>query len=883
MWTENIALYTACTLAFALLPLAAVWGQEASGKLDFEEAKARSALIGNVLYEVSLDLAGSTDEFLADTKVTFDAKAQGARTFIDIAAKRLESATLNGVPVPAAEFSGSRLEIGPLLKGHNELQVVAAFPYERTGVGMHRFVDPEDGNVYLHTQFEPFDAHRVYACFDQPDIKANFRFRVRAPEGWRVVSNAQALQASSGIKKGLRWSEWVFAPTQKISTYVTAVIAGPYEEVRSERQGLPLALYVRRSLAPYLDPDEVFSITKAGLDFYEDRFGISYPFSKYDQAFVPEFSAGAMENAGLVTFNERYIFRSRVSEGQKEGRANTILHEMAHMWFGDLVTMSWWDDLWLNESFADFMASYALRGATRFQNSWIHFANMEKAQALVQDQLSTTHPIVAHYPDTDSVRLGFDAITYQKGASVLKQLMAYVGEEAFFAGLKDYLHTNAFGNTRLTDFLGALQKVSGRDLKGWTKAWLQTPGANTIEPFVVSRSGKIVSAVLKQDPSMEHPTLRPHRLKVGLYRLNEDRIVRSGTVLKDITGKGAAIPELVSEQTPEILLPNDEDLTYAKIRLDPKSSQAAEAGLGKVQDPLARTLLWGCFWDRTRDADYPSGGWLQLFYGHILSESDPLVLDVLLSRSEDALARFVADSRKEAAWVEFSKFAKERFMLCQPGSDQQLSWAKAFFDTAFEKDQLSLLKGLLDGTEQIQGLKMDFDRRWQAILTLAKRGEATQETIQEELEEDPTDMGQRNAAQARAALPTEEAKAAAWKESTQDTGIPLRTREALTLGFWQPFQEEVLAPYAERYFEEVPSFWKRFGPDEAIVLTSRLFPRLFVREDVLLAAEKLLQEPNLSNEARRILMEGRDEIQRALKARVCDDRASCGEDLRRFP
>lgn len=869
MWTDNVTLYTACTLAFVFLSLTPAQSQESSGKLGFEEARARSALIGNVRYEAALDLTGSSEEFRTDTKVTFDARTKGARTFIDIAAKRVEGAWLNGVSIPAAAFSNARLAIGPL-KERNELRVVAVFPYEQTGVGLHRFVDPADGNVYLHTQFEPFDAHRVYACFDQPDIKATFVFRVRAPKGWRVVSNQSALQVAP---EGQEWADWSFEPTPLISTYVTALIAGPYAELRSEHRGLPLALYVRRSLEAYLDPEEIFAITKSGLDFFGERFGILYPFSKYDQAFVPEFSAGAMENAGLVTFNERYVFRSKVSEASREGRANTILHEMAHMWFGNLVTMRWWDDLWLNESFADFMASYALKGATRFQNAWAHFANTEKAQALLQDQMSTTHPIVAHYPDTESVRLGFDAITYQKGASALKQLMAYVEQQAFFSGLKRYLQAHAFGNAELADFLAALEQASGRDLGGWAKAWLQTPGVNTITPVVASHSDKIDSVALRQDAPADYPTLRPHRLGVGLYAKVGERMVRYQGLIKDIEGKNTPIPELASKQTPEILLPNDEDLTYAKIRLDPKSNKAAEKSLRLIEDPLARVLLWGCFWDMTRDAEYPASSWLKLFYGHVCSEPDPMVLDTLLRRSEDALLRFTAVARKAESWAGFARFAKERMRLSQRGSDQQLSWAKAFFDTAYEKDQLLLLKGLLDGTEQIPGLTMDLDRRWQAILTLAKRGEATKKVIQGELEKDPTDIGQRNAAQARAALPTPEAKASAWKEATQDPIIPLKTREALALGFWQPFQEDVLAPYVMRYFEEVPSFWQRFGPDEAIVLTSRLFPRLFVKEDVLRAAERLLQDSKLSYEARRILMEGKDEIQRALKAMACDERA----------
>lgn len=844
--------------------------QEPGGRLGFEEAKARSSMIRNVRYEVLLDITDPGESFLSTTRVTFESLKPNGETFIDFAAKKLSKATLNGSPLEPGSFASSRLRFSPI-QGRNELWVSGVVPYEHTGVGLHKFIDPMDGNVYLHTQFEPYDAHRVYACFDQPDIKAGFSLRVLAPYDFRVVSNERPLgpPGDSPDKKGAR--EWAFAPTPKISTYITALIAGPYEEVRSEHKGLPMALYVRRSLRPYLDPEEVFSITKAGLDFFQEKLGIVYPFSKYDQAFVPEFNAGAMENAGLVTFNERYIFRSKVSEAQREGRANTILHEMSHMWFGDLVTMRWWDDLWLNESFADFMASYALHKATRFKNAWVHFANLEKAQALVADQLSTTHPIVTHYTDTDAVRLGFDAITYQKGASVLKQLVAYVGDKAFFEGIRGYLSANAFDNADLADFLSALKQASaGKDLEGWARAWLQTAGVNTIALRLAVNSDRIESASIVQRAPGDYNTLRPHLLRVGLYREDKGKIRRFNSLSKVIQAQETPFLELQSERMPDILLPNDEDLTYAKIRLDPKSDRMAQERFGAIDDPLARSLLWGCFWDRTRDAEYASGAWMELLYTHIVDESDPMVLNALLSRSQDALRRFIAPDRMASEMGRFAQFTKERMESSPSGSDAQLSWAQAFLRSAVEEDQLDFLEGLLDGEILVPGLELGFDRRWQAVWTLAERGRFGLVEIQKELERDPTDMGQRHALHARAALPTPEAKAWAWKEATQNPELSLSSKEAIAQGFWCPFQEDVLKPYVVRYFKEVPEFWQRLGADEAIVLTRSLFPGLVIEKSVALEAKRLLESTGLPTEAKRILMEEADELNRALRARRFD-------------
>src|SRR3954468_11751287 len=553
---------------------------ENSDNLTREQAAERARLIRVAGYEVDLDLTTSETTFRSRTLVRFSCSEPGAGTFLELTAPSLAAIRLNDRDLdPAQVFDGHRIRLRDLAES-NEVEVIADCAYSRTGEGLHRFVDPVDGEAYLYTQFETNDAHRMYACFDQPDLKAVFSLTVTAPSHWTVVSNSTAVDtATADVPNATRVS---FEATPVMSTYITALVAGPYAKVTDSHDGIELGLYCRRSLAEFLDPDEIFDITKAGFDFYHRVFDYRYPFGKYDQLFVPEFNAGAMENAGCVTFLEDYVFRSKVTDARRERRAETILHEMAHMWFGDLVTMRWWDDLWLNESFASYTAVLAQVAATRFTNAWTTFANVEKTWAYRQDQLPSTHPIATDAPDVQTAEVNFDGITYAKGASVLKQLGAYVGVDAFLAGLRDYFTEHAYGNTTLADLLRALEKSSGRNLGDWSKLWLETAGISTIRAdFTVGADGTFTSFDIYQSAptgTAASNTLRPHRLAVGLYEEQGGKLVRTERVELDVTGERTAVAELLGKKQPALLLVNDDDLTYCKQRLDERSLHNLRSG-----------------------------------------------------------------------------------------------------------------------------------------------------------------------------------------------------------------------------------------------------------------------------------------------------------------
>jgi len=569
--------------------------------LTREETAARSLLVSVISIAVELDLTGTADEstYPSTTRLTFECREPGASTWVDVVAERVNRAVLNGVELDVASaFDGTRLQVTGL-EAYNELLVEADARYMTSGEGLHRFVDPVDSETYLYTQFEPADARRVYACFEQPDLKGHFQLSVNAPAHWTIVSNTATPEPET-VRHGV--ARWEFPASHRISTYITALIAGPYHSVTDEYTGLygtyPLGVHCRSSLAEHLDADEILTVTKQGFEYFERVFAVGYPFGKYDQVFVPEFNAGAMENAAAVTILEDYVFRSRVTDAAYEQRANTILHELAHMWFGDLVTMRWWDDLWLNESFAEWAAHQANVEATRFSDAWTTFLNLRKAWAYRQDQLPSTHPIAADMVDLDAVAVNFDGITYAKGAAALRQLVAWVGEEHFFAGVHDYFIEHGWGNTSLPDLLGKLEAASGRDLSTWTQQWLQTSGVNLLRPeIILDESGVMTSVVIVQEPPSEppglEPVLRSHRVAIGAYTLTGGSVVRTARVEIDVVGARTEVSELAGLTQPDLLLLNDDDLTFAKTRLDERSLRTAIAHIGDLTDSLPRALIWG--------------------------------------------------------------------------------------------------------------------------------------------------------------------------------------------------------------------------------------------------------------------------------------------------
>ncbi|WP_171161563.1 aminopeptidase N [Streptomyces sp. I05A-00742] len=851
--------------------------------LTREEAERRATLLTVEAYEIELDLSGAQEggTFRSETVVRFDSAEAGARTFIDLVAPTVREIVLNGETLdPAAVFADSRITLPSLHGGQNELRVVADCAYTNTGEGLHRFVDPVDDQAYLYTQFEVPDARRVFASFEQPDLKATFRFTVKAPEGWTVISNSPTPKAPAD-------NVWRFDPTPRISTYITALIAGPYHSVHStyEKDGrtVPLGIYCRPSLAEFLDADAIFEVTRQGFDWFQEKFDYAYPFAKYDQLFVPEFNAGAMENAGAVTIRDQYVFRSKVTDAAYEVRAETILHELAHMWFGDLVTMKWWNDLWLNESFATYtsIACQAAAPGSKWPHSWTTFANSMKTWAYRQDQLPSTHPIMAEIRDLDDVLVNFDGITYAKGASVLKQLVAYVGEDKFFQGVQAYFQTHAYGNTQLSDLLGALELMSGRDLKTWSKAWLETAGINVLRPEITTDDdGVITSFAVRQEatPLPEgakgEPTLRPHRIAIGAYDLKDGKLVRTERIELDVDGGRTEVPQLAGKRRPAVVLLNDDDLSYAKVRLDEESLRVVTAHLGDFAESLPRALCWASAWDMTRDGELATRDYLELVLSGIAKESDIGVVQSLQRQVKLALDLYAAPDWREAGLRMWTESVWAYLRDAEPGSDHQLAWARAFAATARTDEQLDFLAGLLEGTELVTGLAVDTDLRWDLLIRLAATGRADEQAIAAELDRDRTSAGEQHAAAARAARPTDGAKAAAWASVVESDKLTNAVQEAVISGFVVADQRELLAPYAEKYFAVVKEIWETRSHEVAQQIAVGLYPSLQISRETLDTTDAWLASANPTAGLRRLVLESRAGVERALKAQAADAAAA---------
>ncbi|MER5841138.1 aminopeptidase N [Streptomyces prasinus] len=853
--------------------------------LTREEAQQRAKLLTVDSYEIDLDLSGAQEggTYRSVTTVRFDVSAdgEGTRSFIDLVAPTVHEVTLNGDSLdPAEVFADSRIALPGLLPGRNVLRVSADCAYTNTGEGLHRFVDPVDDQAYLYTQFEVPDARRVFASFEQPDLKATFRFTVKAPAGWTVVSNSPTPEPRDNV--------WEFEPTPRISTYITALIVGPYHSVHSvyekDGQSVPLGIYCRPSLAEHLDADAIFDVTRQGFEWFQEKFDYAYPFGKYDQLFVPEFNAGAMENAGAVTIRDQYVFRSKVTDAAYEVRAATILHELAHMWFGDLVTMEWWNDLWLNESFATYAeaACQADAPGSKWPHSWTTFANSMKTWAYRQDQLPSTHPIMADIRDLDDVLVNFDGITYAKGASVLKQLVAYVGKDAFFSGVQAYFKRHAYGNTRLSDLLGALEETSGRDLSTWSKKWLETAGINVLRPEIetdgADGTGTITSFAIRQEaPALPagakgESTLRPHRIAVGLYDLDaaSGKLVRVDRVELDVDGELTDVPELVGKARPAVVLLNDDDLSYAKVRLDEQSLAFVTEHLGDFEASLPRALCWASAWDMTRDGELATRDYLSLVLSGIGKESDIGVVQSLHRQVKLAIDLYAAPNAREALLNRWTEATLAHLRAAEAGSDHQLAWARAFAATARKPEQLDLLDSLLDGTKTVEGLAVDTELRWAFVQRLAAVGRYDESEIAAEYERDKTAAGERHAATARAARPSEEAKAEAWASVVESDKLPNALQEAVIAGFVQTDQRELLAPYTDRYFEALAGVWESRSHEMAQQIVVGLYPSIQVSEETLEKTDAWLASTDPNAALRRLVSESRAGVERALRAQAAD-------------
>jgi len=846
--------------------------REMSGTRNLRETEAieRARLLEVTAYDITLDLVGANDEagsatFRSITEIHFTCAEPGATTFIEAAAQSIRSATLNGTEVDTSGWSveGGLILIG--LAAENTLVVDADFPYSPTDQGLHRAVDPSDGETYIYTQFEPADAQRVFACFDQPDLKATFTWHVAVPAGWRVVSNMPVRSEEPG-PTGSRTVH--FEQSVRMSTYINAVTAGTFHEERRVHDGIDLGVMCRASLASHLDADKVFDITVEGLDFFQASFGVRYPLTKYDQVFVPEYS-GAMENLGCVIFaDQQVVFRETPTDAQLQFRAMVILHEMAHMWFGDLVTMRWWNDLWLNESFATWAAAWALAHSSRFgETAWPSFLLEWKAEGYEGDQLGSTHPVHTHIADIDAIKVNFDRITYGKGASVLKQLVAYVGADAFTTGLRKYFERHAWGNTVLEDLLDALEVASGKPVRAFAAQWLQTAQVNTLRAEVeVADDGTYAAVAVRQEASPEHPTLRTHGMAIGLFDLEGDRLVRRGRFEVEVVGPRTPVPALTGERVPDLLLLNDDDLTYAKVRFDARSAATVRDHLARLPEPLARALCWASLWDMVRDAELPARDFLRIVVNALPSESDPSLVATTLAHAESALMVFADPGWAPEGWQMLAKTASA--VVATPSASQR-TWADTYIRATRSASDLSTVAGWRAGRGVPEGLEVQHDLRWQILQALVASGTAGPDEIDAEAASDPTVNGETAAMVARALIPTAEAKAAAWALIV-DPATKLHLRRGALLGFQHPTQTALTAPYITAYLDVLDEIWHdwEFSPARLIVVYG--YPGLQVAPDTLDRVDRWLAERDVPAALRRLISDRRDDMQRALAARARD-------------
>ena len=842
--------------------------------LTREEAAARSAVVSTQSYRIYLDLAGSSETtFTSVTDIDF--AASGSATFLDVQAESVQRVILNGVELDASAFADSRFPLTGLAP-HNTVRVEATMLYSRTGEGLHRYVDPADGEVYLYSQFEVADARRVFACFEQPDLKADFTITVDAPEAWNVLSNSPTPEPYVS-REGVR--RWEFSATERMSTYLVSFIAGPYGHVEGDvyhsvdGRDIPLGIWARKSLVEFIDKEEIYEVTKQGFEFYEKNYGFPYPFRKYDQIFCPEYNAGAMEHPGNVTLVESYIFRTKPSGAMIDRRVITILHEQAHMWFGDLVTMKWWDDLWLNESFAEFMSHLAAVNNTRWSEAWVTFLASEKSGAIVQDLLPSTHPIAADIRDIEDVLVNFDQITYGKGASVLKQLVAWVGLEAFLAGVREYVQKYAWGNARLADLLAELEKASGRDLAEWTKLWLEESGANILSPVVDVTDGVITKLSIRQE-SDGRSSLRPHRIGIGGYDVVDGRMVKTISSELDINGEFTEVPEFAGKKRPAIIVVNDTEHAYGKIRLDHESLAAAVENLDKFDDHLARTVILFAAWDMCRDGLMTATDYTKIALKAMADETDGTVLRYLIAQLGTAANLYSDPTTRSDLQDRVADAVFKLLDTAAPGTDSQLQIAQAAMRYARTDAQFARLAGWLEGQDVPAGYEVDAEVRWGVLISLAAAGRVGEAEIAAEFAADSTSYGQIFSAQARGAMPDPAVREQVWKEITGEyESNTVQRNLALGSGRAQP---ESLVPYATRYFEDARAQWDNNSVAIAENMLDYAFPiALAGRTDlgvdlVALGDAWLANNADAAPACIRLVSESIDAAKRAIRAQAVD-------------
>ena len=864
------------------------------------EAEERKSIVQYpIQYSVDLDLTQGDTTFVSTSTIQFGAKA-GESTFLDLIADEVTAVTVNGESVePSEVFADSRIALNNL-RERNEVVVTALCRYSTTGEGLHRSVDPSDGNVYLYSQFEVPDARRVYAVFDQPDLKAVFTFSVLAPCSWIVTSNMpvertedtdqMTLDGTLGTKPAEHAKRWTFAPTPTMSSYLTAICAGPYAEWHTTYQNedgrtIPMAQYCRQSLKDDFakDVDYLFDITKKGFAFYAKTWGVPYPYAKYDQIYVPEYNAGAMENIGMVTIRDSYVFSSKVTDALAERRVVTVLHELAHMWFGDYVTMKWWNDLWLNESFAEFTSTLATAEATEWHDAWATFCSGEKSWALNQDQLSTTHPIVAPINDLNDTYVNFDGITYAKGASVLKQLVAYVGRDKFFEGINHYLYRHAYSNATLNDLLTELEGTSGRDLKTWSAQWLEQAGINTIATDLhTAQDGTISELTLHQFAPTDHPVLREHRLAVGFYNEDEEsgKVVRTDRIELDVAGEATTVTGAAGKPRPQFLLTNDDDLTYTKLRFDDESLAFATANLYRFDDALARAVIWLALWDMTRDGELAASDFIDTTLKLLSTETESTTFRYALACLSTTVWHYTDRTKRAAIAQHTAQALLDLAKQAPAGSDMQFQLISAYLTYGVEGDSAfaDTVRGLISGSRVLEGLELDNNFRWSLVRALSSINAIDEEDIQRELEKKDTTENREFALAARAARATADAKAWAWNEALHDEVLTNSQLESVASGFASTPSPELAEPYVKEYFDSAEWIWNHKTFHMAEALLEGLYPRYADPATLVELGDKWLASHADADNALRRLISANVESSHRTKM-VADFNASLNDDI----
>ena len=822
--------------------------------LNYAEAQERSRLIDVREYRVDLDVTGGDDVFGSVTVVRFGCREPGAGSFAEIRPARLRRAVLNGQELDPATLTGNRLPL-PGLRDANELRVEADMPYSRTGAGLHRFTDAADGETYLALHGGLDNAQRVFVAFDQPDLKAVTAAAVTAPESWTVIGNGLARPAGGG--------RWELAATPPISTYLVTLVAGPYYSVRAEHHGIPFGLHARQSLAGHLDRDaaEILGVTRACFDRYREIFTEPYPYDSYDQAFVPELESGAMENPGCVTFRDDFLFPSAVTRAERQTRGMVIAHEMAHMWFGDLVTMRWWNDVWLSESFAEYMGLVVLAEATEFTGTWTDFALARKTRGYDADQRPSAHPVAPDprdVPDTDAARSGYDDISYAKGASALRQLVAWLGRPAFLAGINEYIARYRFGSATLADLLDCLSCASGADVRDWAGHWLRGSGVDTLTVSRPEPPGRV--------GCVSHEGGRPHRVWLGVYDAGPAGLALRRQVPVTVPADAGAVllPAAAVRPEPALLLPNDGDFGYCKVRLDPASLTALTSSLGQLADPLSRAVAWNAVRDLVRDGQLPARQYLCLAARHLPAETECSIAGHVIAYARWTVAdRYLAPGQRGAALADITGLCRDLLSPHPAGDDggMRLVAARGLIDSAASADDVAALWSWLAAGRVPGGPDLDSRLRWQVLLRLSVLGAASRAEIEHDARQDRTAPGRLSAARCRAALPAQDAKEAAW--AAMRGGTPSGYELAATVqGFWQAEQADLLAGYVPRYFTALADVAAGGAAERARVWCLHGFPHHAVDAATLRAGERCLD--GMAGSLRRLLADQLEDLRRSL-------------------